>query len=107
MEEEAHRGIWLEVAECRYGTGNAGGCEVQLRGDRERPAPVWWSVDPITAPNDPTDDPTKAQFETYKTIVEQLDKKRGVLARLSCNQGKGHSLRCSAFRFQTPELASR
>ncbi len=95
--QEAHRGIWLEVAEIRYGTGEPGGCEVQLKGDRERPEAVWWPVSPISGKDD---------FETFKTITEQHDKKRLVLAWLAYDAAKTQ-LVCKALRFQSPEPGSR
>lgn len=100
--QEPRSGIWLEVTEIRVGTGDFACGEVQVKGDRERPAPVWWPVDPIKA--DP--DLAKAQLETFKTITEQQDRKRLVLAWLAYDSG-WKQLVCKAFRFQSPELGSR
>ena len=90
--------IWLEVTEVRYETVAGGTCTVLLKGDREHPKPVWWQVEPTAAGNN--------AFETYKAILNEVDKKRIVLARLSCDKGS-HLLRCDAFRFQSPELGNR
>jgi hypothetical protein len=93
-------GIWLEVAEVQFESGKEGGCLVLLKADREQPKPNWWPValNAIKKDNDPFDD--------YKEILNQIDKKRAVLARLSWVADK-NGLRCNAFRFQSPELGSR
>lgn len=96
--------IWLEVTEVSYDSEKAeqekGVCSVQLKGDREQPKAVWWPVDVPKALG-------KDAFETYKALLEQIDKKRLVLARLSCSTEADHHLRCDAFRFQSTELGSR
>jgi len=106
MEESLKRfGIWLEVAEARYQSGVGTGCSVQLKGDREQPKPAWWPVDLKALGKD--------DFETYKALLHEIDKKRLVLARLACSTKMkedgtyDHWLHCDAFRFQSPELGGR
>lgn len=90
-------GIWLEVSEVHFETGDSKACSVVLKADREQPKPVYWPVDDEAAGKD--------ALETYKSILNELDKKRVVLARLSCKEGG--FLRCTAFRFQSPEMGGR
>jgi len=97
---EEHAGIWLEVTEVRYDSDKKA-CSVLLKGDREQPKPIWWPVDSTVLKDD--DD----AFDTYKAILQEMDKKRLVLARLSCSKDEPHHLRCDAFRFQSPDLGSR
>jgi hypothetical protein len=103
--DQRRDGIWLEVAEVRWEGGTTKACSVLLRADREQPKPIWWPVD---------DDAVRdGAFETYKAILNEIDKKRMVLARLACSVkpiegGKLDTwLRCDSFRFQSPELGSR
>jgi hypothetical protein len=99
MPDESQNWIWLEVTEVRYDTDPQGGrVSVSLKGDREHPKPVWWPVEGTVA--------GASALETYKAILNELDKKRVALARLTYNSG-GNSLFCNALRFQTPELGSR
>jgi hypothetical protein len=88
-------GIWLEVVDVGYET-NPKKVSVQLKGDREHPKPAWWPVVPTSAGKDVS--------ETYKAILNEMDKKRTVLARLSYVEA---GLQCTAFRFLSPELGSR
>jgi len=106
--DEQQSWIWLEVADVRYeGGGNEKrNCSVLLRADREQPKPHWWFVEPNAVKED--------AYETYKAILNEMDKKRMVLARLSCSAnvasppaGTGRELRCDSFRFQSPDVGSR
>jgi hypothetical protein len=94
--EKKRRGIWLEVAAVQH--DSEAGCTAQLKGDREDKEPVWWPVDP-TKVEDTTG------FETYKAILGELDKKRLVLAKLSCTAA--NQLRCTVLRFRSPEAGGR
>lgn len=99
--EQKREGIWLEIAEVRYEGGKEKACSVLLKADREQPERIWWPVED-TAVRD-------SAFETYKAILNELDKKRMVLARLACkcDSEVGAWLHCDSFRFQSPELGSR
>ena len=60
--------IWLEVGNVRIkGTT----LSVQLRADREPDRPRWWDVSP------------SPDLNTFKAIIEALDKKRPVMAKLN------------------------
>lgn len=97
-KDEKQSWIWLEVSDVRFEGGPEKGCCVQLRADREQPKPVWWPV-VDTAVRD-------TAFETYKAILAEMDKKRVVLARLTCDRSAGF-LHCDALRFQSAEMGSR
>ncbi len=119
-------GIWLEVAELQFDTVK-GTSKVQLKGDRAHPKPAWWDVEstvlgarrepstttPATPPTTPppataTEPDIKAAYETYKAILNEMDKKRVVLARLTWKPGPPvEELHCNALRFQSPDVGSR
>lgn len=100
MDEGNYSGIWLEVAEVRYELeASKGAVRVSLRGDREHPKPVWWSVDEAAV--------GISALDTYKAILNELDKKRVAIAWLTQDLPEGSSLVCRALRFQSPELPSR
>lgn len=108
LEEEFRQrriGIWLEVAEVQFDSASSkDSLEVQLKGDRAHPRSEWWPVDATIASTliaGAKPDP----YEAYKAILNEMDKKRTVLARLSCHQGD--RLRCDALRFQSPEVGGR
>lgn len=97
-------GIWLEVAEFQFDTEKPKpSSRVQLKGDRAYPKPTWWPVD-STAAIATTASGISTPYENYKAILNEMDKKRVVLARLTWKDGE---LLCDAFRFQSPDLGSR
>ena len=98
---EGRAGIWLEVADVQFESGDKA-CKVQLKADRAQPKPMWWPVN-STAVGKPGEG---AAYDTYKAILHELDRKRLVLARLS-PKPKSTELHCDAFRFQSPDLGSR
>jgi hypothetical protein len=102
-QDDDKDGIWLEVAEVRWEGGGKKGCSVLLKADREQPKPVWWPVEGTALGKSGND----ALFETYKAILNEMDKKRLVLARLSCERNETHHLRCDVLRFQSPDLGNR
>lgn len=108
---ERRTGIWLEVVEAQYGKGTSP-LKVQLKGDRAHPKPVWWPVADDALGSD------KDSLDAYKRILDEIDKKRVVLARLTWEPGssegpapqeqaKPSRLHCDALRFQSAELGSR
>ncbi|MFP3940574.1 MAG: hypothetical protein ACLF0P_09735 [Thermoanaerobaculia bacterium] len=68
---ELDEGVWLKVAKARLEKNRL---EVQVEGDRADGWPRWWPV----AENALGDD----ERETFRVLVECLDKKRTVLAKL-------------------------
>jgi|GEM_PF-1579827 len=104
LDYEHNHGVWLEVAEVQLDS-RLQCCRVQLKADKTQPKPIWWTVDSnaLSSKTEPQD----AALETYRAILNELDKNRVVLARLSSSGGSGRSLRCSVFRFQSAELGSR
>lgn len=103
-------GIWLEVAEVQLDT-RLQCCRVQLKADRAQPRPVWWRVENSALSSEEEKEKEKeksldAAKEAYRAILNELDKNREVLAFLSGSEGD-HTLRCSAFRFQSAELGKR
>lgn len=112
---ERRTGIWLEVVEAQYGKGTSP-LKVQLKGDRAHPKPVWWPVADDALGFD------KDSLDAYKRILDEIDKKRVVLARLTWDSGGSKNsdqnsnqaepkeptrLHCDALRFQSAELGSR
>lgn len=100
--EQSPDGIWLEVVDVRLETV-PGTKEliyrVLLKGDRENPKPVWWLAD---------ENGGIPCGDLYHTILNEMDRKRVVLARLTCKPGTDNNyLHCTAFRFQSAELGSR
>jgi hypothetical protein len=93
--------IWLEVSEVRYVTLAEGTCSVLLKADKEQPKPIWWPVNKSALGKEQT------PFDIYKAILHEMDKKRMVLVRLSCDPAANNYLHCDSFRFQSPELGSR
>jgi hypothetical protein len=82
-------GIWLKVSNARLHDNTI---EVQLEGDREDREANWWSVKADAAGD--------VSAETFRTILDGLDKKRTVLARLAL---VGKALQCSTIRVQHTE----
>jgi len=78
LEREIHAAkfcIWLEVSNVRLTQGNPDKLEVQLkadRGDRQN----WWNV---------TVGESSIDQELERDIFDALDKKRIVLAKLTCD----------------------
>jgi hypothetical protein len=114
MDTEKRQGIWLEVSEVRLERDeDKAECRVRLKADKEEPKAVWWPVKPTAASSHAKAD--EAAHQTYKAILNELDKKRLVLAEISLHQEAGSGsgaakkwwLECRAFRFQTAELGSR
>lgn len=99
--ENSPNGIWLEVADVRLEIGGESSGEshrVLLKGDREHPKPVWWPV---------AKSASKSGDDIYRRILDEMDKKRVVLARLTCDRQDSHTLHCDAFRFQSAEFGAR
>lgn len=97
---KARTGIWLEVSEVQFEKGDDP-LRVQLQGDRAHPKPGWWPVDKNAL------DQGGNHHRAYKAILREIDRKRLVLARLTCSNDKDHALHCDALRFQSAELGSR
>jgi hypothetical protein len=106
LEEQRQEGIWLEVIEVRFERGgNQGQCSVRLKGDRADLRPAWWPVAP-GALSSKVD--SQGAQETYREILNELDKKRLVLVELRCQlDQERHWLRCETVRFQPPEIGGR
>lgn len=65
--------MWLEVSNVKIAGETF---EVQLRADREPERPRWWEVDNV--PQSP---------DRFKAVIEALDKKRPVMAKLVADAG--------------------
>lgn len=107
-ETRSQSGIWLEVAEVQFDRGDV---RVQLKGDRAHPKAVWWPVE-NTAAGASSSPGEQATSAVYRAVLNELDKKRVVLARLSCTPAGGRSesspgLRCDALRFQSADIGGR
>lgn len=81
-------GIWLKVANAQF-TNRA--VRIQVEGDQTEKEPTWWSVVDDAAGED--------SRQTFRTIVQGLDKQRIVLARLDPST-KDSGLRCTLIRVQ-------
>lgn len=96
--------IWLKVSNVRFdgeskGAKSKGTCEVQLEGDRQDPKPEWWTVLETATGEE------KPGLENYRTIVGEMDKKRVVLAGLTCQKDTG--LQVAVIRFQATDQSNR
>ncbi len=109
--------IWLEVTNVRSSkTEGEITVQIQVKGDRAEREPEWWNVN-----EDAYIDSDAAK--TYRTLSENLDKKRIVLAALGAvdkliakksvagkpgiKQPKTGTLECKHLRIQYAESASR
>lgn len=93
--------IWLEVTNVR--TEQKSNVQIQVKGDRAEREPEWWDVN--------ADAYIENAATTYRTLSENLDKKRVVLAALGAAgkpvAGKPDTLQCKHLRIQYAESASR
>ena len=96
-KNELRETIWLEVANVRIFDEDA---QIQIKGDRAEREPTWWKVN-LDAHAD-FKDPLKA----YRTLSENLDKKRIVIAGLGLAEG-GQEIECKSVRIQYAESATR
>lgn len=87
--------IWLEVANVRLENSVV---QIQVKGDRTDREPVWWDVELENNNAKPESN------DAYRTIVDGLDKKRVVLAKLAA---EGNTLKCAFIRVQYAESNSR
>lgn len=91
--------IWLEVTNVR--TEQNSNVQIQVKGDRAEREPEWWDVS-----QDAYIDSDAAR--TYRTLSENLDKKRIVLAALgAAGEPVAGKLECKHLRIQYAESASR
>lgn len=100
VRKDAPQGIWLEVTEIRFDSEK--GCQVRLKGDRgEEPRP-WWPVAPKILTGKEDDSP----LATYRAVLGEIDKKRGVSMDLRWDEAK-RQLECQAVRFLSTEPGAR
>lgn len=99
--------IWLEVTNVRI-SGNNGEqkekVEIQVKGDRGEHEPEWWNV------NESAYTEFDKAEKAYRTLSENLDRKRIVLAGLGPAKKTPEfppGLECTAIRIQYAESPSR
>jgi hypothetical protein len=91
--------IWLEVTNVRSSKeGEQETLEIQVKGDRAEREPEWWNVSASAY--------TDSAAKTYRTVSENLDKKRIVLAGLG-PVAQSNTLECKIFRIQYADSNSR
>ncbi len=88
--------IWLEVTNVRQNKDEPP-LQIQVKGDRADREPEWWKVSDQAYIG-------STAAETYRTLSENLDKKRIVLAALGAAES---TLECKHLRIQYAESASR
>lgn len=93
--------IWLEVTNIR---SLEVGVEIQVKGDRAERGPEWWTVNKSAY-----SDSDAARI--YRTVSENLDKKRIVLAGLGPKAATAKNvtleIECKHFRIQYADSHSR
>jgi len=83
-------GIWMKIVNARLTQDSV---EIQVEGDQGDREPTWWPVAGKAAGSGP--------LETYRTIVDGIDKRRVVLARLgAAGTESGSALACNLVRVQ-------
>jgi hypothetical protein len=91
--------VWLEVTNVRSfkTVGKRPTVQIQVKGDRAEPEPEWWDLNKGAY--------IENAAKTYRTLSENLEKKRIVLAALGAVDNG--TLECKHFRIQYADSAGR
>lgn len=106
MADEALSSIWLEVEYVRLEDMQI---TVRLKGDKsDETEKNWFPAIPPQSDGTPAGDATaqRAATDLYDRILDGLDKKKLVLAKIAPRPGNDdRTLYCLAFRFQSGPLS--